>query len=81
MSIDTLIQQLESAAELATDGEYFSLAGDSDMVSVCGGGSIIAMKVFPDNAQAIAIRHNTSADVLTCLRQLQHISTPPEATP
>jgi hypothetical protein len=68
MNLEKLISELEKANGLATKGEYFSQPGDNGMFNICGGGSIIAMKVFPKNAQAIAARHNTAALVLSELK-------------
>lgn len=73
MNIDELISELESAAELATDDRVTSL----DAMSRLSGEVItaridrrVASAVSRDEAQAIAIRHNTAAMVLSELRRL-----------
>lgn len=73
MNIDTLIQTLESAAELATDGECHASIADHGADVWLGVG--VEWMVGPNGAemlineaQAIAIRHNTAAQVISELK-------------
>lgn len=69
MNIDTLITQLESAAELATDGEWHAHLSFLDVWDEDGiVASTPAQAVTDEEAQAIAIRHNTATQVLSELK-------------
>lgn len=68
MNIDTLIKTLESAAELATDGEWHAHLSFLDVWDEDGiVASTPAQAVTDEEAQAIAIRHNTAGEVVKAL--------------
>lgn len=91
MNLDTLINQLELATKLATDGEFHaSVAEESSDVWLGVGVEWMVgpngAEMLIDEAQAIAIRHNTAAMVLEMLDNYKRLlatqtPTPPEATP
>lgn len=71
MSLSDLIKTLESAAELATDGDAkVERYDDPRRVDrfISAPKAWIAQSVMPSSAQAIAIRHNTAAQVLSELK-------------
>lgn len=69
MNLPQLIKTLESAAELATDGECrTAVTRESQYLELSMGGVHMASYLPTAVAQAIAIRHNTAAMVLSELK-------------
>ncbi len=69
MNLHQLIKSLESAAELATGGDASTTAhpvGDDAMLTF--GSGIVALAMKNNDAQAIAIRHNTAGEVIRRLK-------------